>query len=97
MPSGMVETGAEGHAVTGRQALAQRACRHVDARRAVHIRYALEHSTALAQLPKLCFREKALQHKRGVEGRCGMALGQDEPVPVRSMGLLGIDMHEFAV
>ena len=92
-----VQLGRHGHAVGSRQALSQGSRRHVDARRRIHVGIALEHGAALAQVPQFIFREKAPFGQRRIQSRYGMALGEDETVPVRPVRPLGIDPHDIEI
>ena len=93
---GMVQLQAEGHALRGGQADAQRAGRHVHARRA-HARVALQGAAGPAQGVHALGGQKALADQVAVEHGRGVALAEHEPVTVRIVGVRGVHMHALLI
>ena len=89
--------GALGHPGGGGEALAQRAGGHVHAGDGVHVGVPLEEGVDVPQPGQLLHREVAPQRQGGVEPGGGVALGEDEPVPVLPAGGLGVDAHFLEV
>ena len=92
----MVQLQAEGDALRGGQADAQRAGRHVHARRA-HARVALQGAAGLTQGVHALGGQKALADQVAVEHGRGMALAEHKPVTVRIVGVRGVHMHALLI
>ena len=88
-----VNFGRQRHAAGRRDALAERAGAHIDAGQILHGRMPLQPGAKMAEGLQLFHREiPAICHRR-IERRAGVSLGEHEPVPVRILRILRVDMH----
>ena len=92
----LIDAGGQGVADADRQPLAERAGRGLDAGEPLHVGVPLERAADLAQGHDLVVREVAGLRERRVEHRRRMPLGEDEPVAVRPVGILGVVPQEPA-
>ena len=93
----VVELARQGHTHAHGQAVAQGAGGHVDAGHLVHVRVALENGVILTQGVEDGRVKVAPAGQRRVQHRAGVPLGEDEPVPVLPLGVLGVDVQHVEV
>ena len=87
----------EGHADAGGEPLAERAGRHLQPRQRVHVGVALQAGVGGVERLQLVDREVAAHGENGVEGDRGVPLAEDEAIPLRPIGLAGVDAHLIEV
>ncbi len=92
----LVDPGGQRVADADRQPLAERAGRGLDAGEPLHVGVPLERAAQLAQGHDLVVREIARLGQRRVEHRRRMPLGENEPVAVGPVRVLGIVPQESA-
>ena len=85
--------GAQGHAHRQGDALAQRAAGGVHAGDLLHIRVALENTVELPEIGELRLVKKTQLRQHAVIAGSGVALAENEPVPVRIFRILGVHAH----
>ena len=93
----VVELAAQGHANGGGDALAQGAGGHVHAPDVVHLYVAGHVAVDAAEHVQVVHGEEAPQRQNGIEGGAAVALGHDEAVTVRVLGVLGVHVHDVEV
>ena len=79
-----------GHAAGAGNALAQGAGGHIHTGHMVHVGVALQVAVNAPEGLQVLHREEAPLGQSGVQARCGVALAENEPVPVRVLGVLGV-------
>jgi len=91
------ELGALGHAGGGGQTLAQGAGGHIHAGDGVHVGVALQGGVDVAQGGQRIHGEIAPVGQRGIQAGGGVALGENEAVPLLPAGVLRVDPHLFEI
>lgn len=92
-----VQFGCRRHTAGHRQALAQRAGGIIDALDLQTVHVLGQAAAVLVQLLEPFAVDKAQIGKNHIQGRAGVALAEDEPVPVGPVGLLGTGPHNVIV
>ena len=88
---------ADGHANGDGDALAQRAGGGVHTGALFGVRMALKDAVQLTEVLQLLPGEEALVSQHGVESRGGMALGENEAVPILPVGIGGVHVHGIVI
>ena len=93
----LVHLAGQSHANSSGDALTQRAGGHVNALDVVHLSVAGHVAVNAAEELQILLGEEAALCQDGIQSGGAVTLGQDETVPVRVCGVLGIHVHHVEV